>query len=117
MVKNYDEHNNSKNKNATASTTLLNKYKYIENKNGFVSYLYNFASIEIAFHVLGVGISSIISAILLGIHWIMGNSHEESRCSSISMTLNVFSIFGFICLLFWYIRYKREYDNENRKYL
>ena len=90
MVKNYDDDNNSKNKNnATASTTLLNKYKYIENKNAFVSYLYNFASIEIAFHVLGVGISSIISAILLVIHWIMGNSHEESRCSSISMALKL----------------------------
>ena len=46
--------------------------------------------------------------------------YEELKCSSISIALNVFSIFGFICLIFWCIpgtRYKREYDNENRKYL
>ena len=122
MVVNYDEsfNNNKKKSNYTSkteSTKLLKDSKYIENKNEFVSYLHNWLSMELAFHILGVAITSIISCILLLIHWIMQIPYEESKCSSISIALNVFSIFGFICLIFWCIRYKREYDNENRKYL
>ena len=57
MVVNYDEsfNNNKKKSNYTSkteSTKLLKDSKYIENKNEFVSYLHNWLSMELAFHII-----------------------------------------------------------------
>ena len=98
------------------STSPLIKREYIDNKSPFVTWLYNFAIFEINFFLAGIGIISIVSSVLLGVHGTLGIKGGDAMCTLITTPLVVFSIVGFTCLISLCIGYRREIDSENRKY-